>query len=76
MAKKVNKPLLWKTDEAGIGRFLFIFFIFHNTYEATFFQSEKRQRWKAFQTDEGGPGKQLTFFPIWLNLKKSTQWYS
>ena len=76
MVKKVNKPLLWKTDEAGTGRFLLIFFIFHNTYEATFFQSEKKQRWKAFQTDEGGPGKHLTFFPIWLNFKKSTQWYS
>ena len=45
--------------------FLFKFFIFHNTYEATFFKSEK-----AFQTDEGGPGKQLTFFSYLIKFKK------
>ena len=33
-----------KTDEAGTGMFFNnIFFIFHNTYEATFVKSEKRQ---------------------------------
>ena len=57
-----------KTDEAG--RFLFIFFISQKTDEATFFKSEKRQM-RAFETDDGGPEKQLTFFFLsdW-NFKK------
>ena len=49
--------------------FYLYFLFFHNTYEATFFKSEKRQI-KAFQTDERGPEKQFTFFPYLIKLKK------
>ena len=38
--------------------FYLYFFIFHNMYKATFFKSE------AFQTDEGGPGKQFNFLSL------------
>ena len=34
------------------------------------FSSLKKDRWKAFQTDEGGPGKQLTFFSYLIKFKK------
>ena len=37
--------------------------------EATFFKSEKDRR-AAFETDEGRPEIQLTFFSIWLKFKK------
>ena len=32
-----------KQMRQALAGFLFIFFIFHNTYEATFFKPEKRQ---------------------------------
>ena len=34
------------------------------------FSSLKKDRLGAFETDEGGPEKQLTFFPILLKFKK------
>ena len=34
-----------------------------------FFSSLKKDRWGVFETDEGGPEKQLSFFPIWLKFK-------
>ena len=49
--------------------FLFIFFMSQKTDEATFFKSEK-DRWGAFETDEGGPGKQLTFFSCLIEILK------
>ena len=38
-----------------------------------FFQSLKKDRRGAFETDEGGPEKQLTFSYLIEILKKSTQ---
>ena len=33
-----------------------------------FFYSEKKERCGAFETDEGGPEKQLTFFSLRYNI--------
>ena len=64
MAEKINKPLLWKTDEAGTF-FIYIFLIFQNRDEATFLQVLKK-------TDEEHwePEKHLIFFLSDWNLKK------
>ena len=53
-----------KNNEAGSGRFFYLYFLFFITHVTHFFSSPKKDRWKAFQTDEVGPGKQLTFFPL------------
>ena len=44
MAKKVNKPLLRKTDEAGTGRFLMIYFLFFITHMRPLFFKVKKDR--------------------------------
>ena len=67
MAKKINKPLLWNTDEAGS-----IFIkkkIFRKTQMRPLsFHIWEKDRWKTFEIDVGGPEKGLTFLASLIEL--------
>ena len=59
------RPPLRTTDEAGTF-FIYIFFSPQNRW-GHFFQVWKKT-WGVFETDEGGPEKQLTFFPYLIEI--------
>ena len=56
MAKKISHFYEKQMRQALAGVFIYIFFIFHNTYEATFFKSEKKTDERHFKQMREGLG--------------------
>ena len=71
MAKKINKCFSGHFYEKQIRCFFYLYFFPQNTDEATLFSSLKKDRWGAFETDEGGAWETINFFFLsdW-NFKK------